>query len=257
MVTDDKLAEFHSNFKKKWQLNSEKEKSFNIAEMKPVYADMIKLINYLGEDHARDLGKSWFKNIESDPNWMFDTLPLISIAWFQIMEIHVLHATNPSRTTVEALLIKINFVHNLLIKLKMQRFPGFKRFENAQKNITKEFSFGNVNKVLCSLQPSMQNVATIATATNELEMFYKSKMPPSETWHTIQFRLPMKTVEHPYSQLFPEDESETELEKSEKIFENDFTSDLEDETAQKIVESASYKKGSFGDFWEEFEKFNN
>ena len=81
----------------------------------------------------------------------------------------------------------------------------------------------------------MQNMATISTEANEVKMFEKSKMPSHESWDTIQFRMPMKDIVHPYSQLFPEDSSDTELDKTQNLVDNDFTSDLDEEVTEMVA----------------------
>ena len=66
----------------------------------------------------------------------------------------------------------------------------------------------------------------------------------------------MKDTVHPYIQLFPNDESGNELSKTELETE-DFTSDLDEEIANKVQASSSnFNSGTYNSFWEEFERFN-
>ena len=138
-ITESQLKEFHDSFKNKFTLKSAKVKTWAQAELQSVYSDLVKLVNYLGEDQARPVAKTWFREMQHDPNWMYDKLPFVSVIWFQILEIHALHATNVSRSTVETLLIKINFISNGLKILQMEKFVGFSRYQKAQKLLTKDF----------------------------------------------------------------------------------------------------------------------
>ena len=148
---------------------------------------------------------------------------------------------------------------NALDDLQFNNFPGTKLFRKAQINIREAETVQDVLKILNSCDSFGINFAHINTKKSDFEPFLSNKLAPRETWDTIQFRTPVKGVEHPYIEKFPVESTDNNMEQIDEVCEpssskNSFTSSLDEEEVDKIHQ-ASFQRGSFSSFWDELNSF--
>ena len=267
---DIKCETSHKNFKNEMvetrRINFQKALSWDQVLMIPALADISKLTLWAFESDIFSKSRTWWDKNRVHSKWLQKVFVIASASWTLVNEIHLILATNPARTTLEVIYLKINALSRQLSSIDLTHTSKYKKLSKIMEKLPQAVKLNELQNLLNMLSVENVDFLKLNFDANRLENFKDNKLDARETWSSIKFRLPIGNSGENYLSQFPENELETlgdsefETAPSENIqgefSDDDFSDGVDtDFTSSLPSDSVNYVKPTFSSFMEELDKY--